>query len=110
MDGCPKSSVSAFARDNAIAHAPGVERFMEPAPYTDAERKEEDRRVRRLQRLVDFSLQLIAQSNMPMSEAHTIIGLVKRRALDLFPDKEATFDLLYTPRFRRLVAEKYGLH
>lgn len=83
---------------------------MEPTRYTEAERKEEDRRVRHLQRLVDFSLQLLAQTNMPSSEALDLFRAVKLKALELFPDKEATFDLLYTPRFRRLMAEKYGLN
>jgi hypothetical protein len=34
---------------------------------------------------------------------------VRAEARRIFPDKEQTFELIYTPRFRRLIAEKYGL-
>jgi len=72
--------------------------------------EEEDRRVRMLRRLVDFSLAYIAQSSIPLDQAHAAVEGVKRYALRLFPDKEATFDLIYLPRFRRLLQEKYRLH
>jgi hypothetical protein len=72
--------------------------------------EEEDRRVRILRRLVDFSLAFIAQSSISLDQAHAVVEGVKRYALRLFPDKEATFDLIYLPRFRRLLQEKYRLH
>jgi hypothetical protein len=75
-----------------------------------SEVEEEDRRVRTLQRLVDFSLAYIAQSSIPLDQAHAVVEGVKRYALRLFPDKEPTFDLIYLPRFRRLLQEKYRLH
>jgi hypothetical protein len=75
-----------------------------------SEVEEEDRRVRTLRRLVDFSLAYIAQSNIPLDQAHAVVEGVKRHALRLFPDKEETFDLIYLPRFRRLLQEKYRLH
>jgi len=77
--------------------------------YTEAEKREEDKKVRRLQRLVDFTLALIAQSNLPLSEAQELVAAVRGQALHLFPDKQQTFELIYTPRFRRLLAEKYRL-
>ena len=75
-----------------------------------SEVEEEDRRVRILRRLVDFSLAYIAQSSIPLDQALAVVEGVKRHALRLFPDKEATFDLIYLPRFRRLLQEKYRLH
>jgi hypothetical protein len=72
--------------------------------------EEENRRVHILRRLVDFSLAYIAQSSIPLDQAHAVVEGVKRYALRLFPDKEATFDLIYLPRFRRLLQEKYRLH
>ncbi len=70
---------------------------------------DENRRIRELRRLVDFSLAFIAQSDIPQSHAHRVVVAVKQRAMVLFPGKEATFDLIYGPRFRRLIAEKYRL-
>lgn len=76
----------------------------------ESEIREENRRIRRLRRLVDFALATIAQSSLPHADALRIVDGVKQRASELFPGKEATFDLIYSPRFRRLIAEKYGLH
>jgi len=77
--------------------------------YTEAEIRDENKRVRHLRRLVDFSLALIAQSPMSVDEAHRTVQAVRQHAVRLFPGKEETFDLLYTPRFRRLIAEKFRL-
>jgi acetylornithine deacetylase/succinyl-diaminopimelate desuccinylase-like protein len=77
--------------------------------YTEAEIMEENKRIRYLRRLVDFALALIAQSPMPIDEAHRIVQAVREKAVELFPGKEETFELLYTPRFRRLIAEKFSL-
>ncbi len=77
--------------------------------YTEDERREEDRRVRHLRRLVDFSMALIAQSRISPEEAQRLVAAVRKQAYDLFPDKEETFELIYTPRFRRLIAEKFRL-
>jgi hypothetical protein len=77
--------------------------------YTEEERLEEDRRIRRLRRLVDFSLAFIAQSHISLDEARRVVQGVKGHAVELFPGKEETFDLIYTPRFRRLISEKYRL-
>ena len=77
--------------------------------YTEAEIKEENKRIKHLRRLVDFSLALIAQSPMSPDEAQRIVQAVRQQAMRLFPGKEETFELLYTPRFRRLIAEKFNL-
>mgnify|MGYP003288344172 CR=1 FL=1 len=37
------------------------------------------------------------------------IADAKERALELFPDKSDTFDLIYGSRFRRILAERYHL-
>ena len=77
--------------------------------YSEAEVKEEDGRMRRLRRLVDFSMSFIAQSTLSLDEAGRVVQGVRRQAATLFPGKEETFDLLYAPRFRRLIAEKFRL-
>ena len=72
--------------------------------------EEENRRLRTLRLLVDFALAYLAQTNLPLEEAQAVVKGVKRQALSLFPEKEETFDLIYLPRFRRLLREKYQLH
>ena len=76
---------------------------------SDAEIQEENRRVRRLQLVVDLVTSVLCQSDMPVEEAAELVVNTRRFALTLFPDKGATYDLIYAPRFRRLMAEKYKI-
>jgi hypothetical protein len=86
------------------------ERVMQsPEQYSAAERWEEARRIRWLRTLVDFSLAFIAQTDLSLDDAESIVRGVRRQACTHFPGKEATFELIYTPRFRRLIAEKFML-
>lgn len=77
--------------------------------YSEAEIREEDKRIRHLRRLVDFSLAFIAQTPLTPEEAQRVVHGVRQQAMELFPGKEDTFELVYTPRFRRLIAEKFQL-
>jgi hypothetical protein len=81
----------------------------EPRKYSEAERREENERVRHLKFFVDFSMALIAQTPVSLQEAREIVEAVRQCAHRLFPGKEQTFELIYTPRFRRLISEKFGL-
>ncbi len=72
--------------------------------------EEEERRVKTLRFLVDFSLAYLAQTKLSLEEAQAVVAGVKKQALHLFPEKEETFDLIYLPRFHRLLQDKYRLH
>jgi hypothetical protein len=72
--------------------------------------KEEERRLKTLRFLVDFTLAYLAQTKLPLEEAQAVVAGVKKQALLLFPEKEETFDLIYLPRFQRLLRDKYRLH
>jgi len=75
---------------------------------SEAEILEENRKVRRLQIVVDLVMNLLWQSDdMPVEEAAELVAATRQFALNLFPDKELTYDLIYQSRFRRLMAEKY---
>ena len=80
-----------------------------PEEYSESERLEEERRIRRLRRLVDFSLAFIAQTSLSLDEAERVVQGVRRHAHFLFPDKDETFELIYIPRFRRVIGEKFAL-
>jgi len=68
---------------------------------------EENRKVRRLQIVVDLVLNLVAQSDIPVEEASELVAHTRRFALNLFPDKAQVYDIIYQPKFKRLLAEKY---
>ncbi len=71
---------------------------------------EESRRIRRLQLTVRLVMNVISQSDLPFEEASKMVAATRQVALNLFPDKAETYDLLYQPRLQRLLAQKYRLH
>ena len=77
---------------------------------TDEDKIEEEKRVRQLQRIVDFTCWVLRQQPISFEEAQRMVGGVKEMALRLFPDKEKTFDLIYGSRFRRILIERFPLH
>jgi hypothetical protein len=71
--------------------------------------EEEDRRVRHLRMVVQLTMSVIAQTDVGLAQAEAMVGDVRRLALRLFPGKELAFDLIYLPRLRRLLADRYGM-
>ena len=76
---------------------------------TEAEIQEESRRARRLQMTVSLVMSVISQGNLSVEEASELVASTKRAALNLFPDKELAYDLIYQPRLQRLMREKYRI-
>ncbi len=74
----------------------------------EKEIKEENTRIRFLRFLVDLSLQEIQQEDLSLEEMLRIVEDVKRAACTLFPGKEETFELIYRPRFDRVIKERFG--
>jgi len=74
----------------------------------EKEVKEENRKIRFLRYLVDFSILSIQQSDLSLTEALRLVEDVKRAACNLFPGKEETFELIYRPRFNRVIQERFG--
>jgi hypothetical protein len=70
--------------------------------------KEENRKIRFLRYLVDFSILSIQQSDLSVEEALKLVEEVKRAVCNLFPGKEETFELIYRPRFSRVIQERFG--
>jgi hypothetical protein len=71
--------------------------------------EEEQRQLRRLTRSMDLAAALLWRVHLTLEEAQDIVRHAKHTALQLFPDKEEAFDLIYAPRFRRILVEKYRL-
>jgi len=79
----------------------------------DSERKAlielEDKLIRRLRFLVNLTFATIAQDDsLTLEQAWEHVLALKGAAVAMFPGKEATFDLIFMPRFSRLLAERYG--
>ena len=70
--------------------------------------QEEERRLRMLRFVVDLNQAiLMQQTDLTMREAFQIMRDTKKAALNLFPDKEHVFDLIYTPRLRRIIRDRF---
>jgi hypothetical protein len=77
--------------------------------WSPAER-EELRKIRRLQVMMNMVMSVISQDvNMTIEEASELVADAKRAALAMFPDKELAYDLIYKPRLQRLMNERFRL-
>jgi hypothetical protein len=77
---------------------------------TEEEIREEQKKINRLRFLVDFTISVIRQGNLPLEKVYEMVEGLKRHAVTLFPDKEETFELIYRPRLNRAIRESYHLH
>ena len=74
------------------------------------ERDEEQRLIRRMQMMMNLVMQTIAQdSSLSYDEAAQMIADARRAALAMFPGKELAYDLIWRPRFQRLMLERFRL-
>ena len=79
-------------------------------PQTPEELKEESRKIRRFQMVMNMVTQVIAQDpTVTVDQASEMVAETRRLALSMFPDKEVAFNLIYWPRLQRLMRERYWL-
>jgi hypothetical protein len=74
----------------------------------EREVREENRRIRFLRFLVDLSIVSIQQGDLSIEEALKLVEDVKQAGCNLFPGKEEVFELIYRPRFQRVIHERFG--
>ena len=75
-----------------------------------AEKAEEQRQIRRLQMMMNMVMQCIAQDgSMTVEEASQMVADARVAALSMFPDKELAYDLIWKPRFQRLMQERFRM-
>jgi hypothetical protein len=72
--------------------------------------QEEARRIRRLQVMMSMVMSVISQDpGLTLEEASEMAANARRAALCMFPDKELAYDLIYRPRLKRLMNERFRL-
>jgi hypothetical protein len=77
---------------------------------TQAEIQDENRRIRRLQIMMNMVMSVISQdSSLTLEQASELVVNTKRAALAMFPDKEFAYDIIYKPRLQRLMRERFRL-
>ena len=74
------------------------------------ERAEEQKLIRRLQMMMNMVMQVIAQDGtLSIDDASQMIADARTAALAMFPGKELAYDLIWRPRFQRLMRERFRL-
>ena len=82
------------------------ERPAQPEQSAD----EENRKIRRLQMMMNMVMSVICQDeDLTIEQASELIANSKKAALAMFPDKELAYDLIYRPRLQRLMNERFHL-
>jgi hypothetical protein len=69
--------------------------------------KEEERKLRRLRFIIDLAEAVLMQSPLTLRESLDLVDQTKKAALSLFPDKGSVYDLIYLPKFRRIIDERF---
>ncbi len=87
-----------------------TENEVRPPAQSAEELKEESRKIRRLQMVVNMVTQVIAQDpSITVDQAAEMVADTRRVALSMFPDKELAFNLIFWPRLQRLMRERYRM-
>ncbi len=74
------------------------------------ERAEEQKLIRRMQMMMNMVMQVIAQdSTLTVDDAAQMIADTRKAALAMFPGKELAYDLIWRPRFQRLMRERFRI-
>jgi hypothetical protein len=74
------------------------------------ERMQEQKLIRRLQMMMNLVMQTIAQDgSLTIDEAAQMVADARSAALAMFPGKELAYDLIWRPRFQRLMRERFRI-
>ena len=86
------------------------ETSVEAVAISAEERAEEQKLIRRMQMMMNMVMQVIAQdSSLTVDDAAQMIADSRRAALAMFPGKELAYDLIWRPRFQRLMRERFRI-
>jgi hypothetical protein len=77
---------------------------------TAEQRAEEQKLIRRLQMMMNMVMQVIAtDASLTIDDAAQMIADSRKAALAMFPGKELAYDLIWRPRFQRLMRERFRI-
>ena len=83
---------------------------QEAIPSRTEEQIEEQKLIRRLQVMMNMVMQVIAQDrSLSVDEASQMIADARKAALAMFPGKDLAYDLIWKPRFQRLMRERFRI-
>jgi hypothetical protein len=87
-----------------------TETIVETTSATE-QQAEERKLLRRLQMMMNLVQQTIAQdASLSIDEASQMIADARSAALAMFPGKDLAYDLIWKPRFQRLMQERFRIN
>jgi hypothetical protein len=99
-----------FIPANVPAEANAAPSAEERSRLEAEERLQEQKLIRRLQLMMNLVMQTIAQDrSLTIDEASQMIADSRKAALSMFPGKELAYDLIWRPRFQRLMRERFRI-
>ncbi len=91
-------------------HPETSQRKPDAEPETIHDVAEEGRLIRRMQFMMNLVMQTIAQDgSLTIDEAAQMIADSRKAALSMFPDKELAYEIIWRPRFQRLMRERFRI-
>jgi hypothetical protein len=86
-----------------------------PLPSSEAplpcSEEQETKLLRRLQMMMNLVMQTIAQDgSLTVDDASQMIADARGAALAMFPGKDLAYDLIWRPRFQRLMRERFRIN
>ncbi len=93
-----------------IEDAPSQPTASPASPETPRAAQDEAKLLRRLQMMMNMVMGVIAQDNtLSYDDAAAMVADARNAALAMFPGKELAYDLIWKPRFQRLMRERFRL-
>ncbi len=84
--------------------------FPKRVLVVDSDAAEEAKLIRRMQMMMNMVMNVIAQdATLSIDDASQMIADARTAALAMFPGKELAYDLIWRPRFQRLMRERFRL-
>ena len=83
-----------------------AEKKRERKKPTPEEIREEQLKMRKLRVIVDLTAGVLRNGGLDMVEMLELTRATRALVLKLFPGKEETYDLIYKPRFDRIIKER----
>ncbi len=72
--------------------------------------EEEKKKIQRLRFLVDLTISVLYQdADLTLQEARRMVEGAEKAILNMFPDKQLTFNIVLLPRFERVLHERWGV-
>jgi hypothetical protein len=103
-------SASTGSESGAVVDGADATNAIGAAASQLREQAEEQKLIRRLQMMMNMVMQVIAQDeSLTIDDAAQMIADSKKAALAMFPGKELAYDLIWKPRFQRVMRERFRI-